>query len=710
MFGLDRQIATMVNFIQTTANKGGDERIVLLHGPQGTAKTSIIRLIINGLQYYSRTANGGIYTFDWVFVEDDFTENVGFELPHRRCKDSKSLAHLTDEDLFIRVPCQMNDHPLMLVPKDKRRSYLEQVVENGHKDIVIPKLLLENELCKNCQTIYDRLLDKYDGDIEKVLNHVQVLRLLVSEIEQIGAATVQPVQNVEANAKLIVRESASYQNIASIFPGISLHQFEGKWVDANRGILHFSDMFKRDPRFHNSLLSAVQEHIQDCNGVQATVDAMIIATSNIEEYAATKGDPTNKALLDRTRVFDIPYLVRISDEKRIYESKFREAGYTEDPSHSEDKHIMPHIREFVAQFAVLTRLYKPSVSFYEDTVTDPATLHIIRDLSPVQKAFIYDDRMPRKLQTSEKKLVTAPNVKRLLREEHNPLEGIKIKKDTVTYMREGMSGISPRRVMDLITDVIGNKEDLEARTKKHKCLGITDFKARMEQIVESGIPGSIMYKDEKEYLNIKYLLNAAINEYDSCIQQDVQWAIIGMPKEELDKNVRDYVTHVQAWIDKTEILNPVTKEYEPPSEKKMRWLEEVLGIKESDAQDHRRSVIIDLAAAYQEARSEAEREGTLEIPQLDLSDIFADYYDYIYESLLDSAIDKMQVTPDELQRSIQWMGTPKEMHINPPAREEIERITANMKKRAPYCDKCAKTALEYVFFDLAMWDMVNPED
>ncbi|MFH0798423.1 MAG: hypothetical protein V1906_03365, partial [Candidatus Woesearchaeota archaeon] len=519
VFGLDRQMATMVNYIQTTANKGGDERIVLLHGPQGTAKTSIIRLLINGLQHYSRTANGGIYTFDWVFVEDSFAENVGFELPHNGSKCSKSLAHLTDEDLFIRVPCQMNDHPLMLVPKDKRRLYLEQVVENGPKDVVIPKILLENELCKNCQTIYDRLLDKYDGNIEKVLNHVQVLRLIVSEIEQIGAATVQPIQNAEANARVIIRESTSYQNIASIFPGISLHQFEGKWVDANRGILHFSDMFKRDARHHNSLLSAVQEHIQDCNGVQATVDAMIIATSNIEEYASIKSHATNKALLDRTKVFDVPYLVRISDEMKIYASKFKDAGYNEDPLHRMEKHIMPHIREFVALFAVLTRLYKPNAEFYKENLIDDETLEIINNLSPVQKAFIYDDRMPQKLETYAKKLITASNVKKLLREEHNPLEGIKVNKDTVVYEREGMGGISPRKIMDLITDVIGNKEEVEVRLKKHKCLGINDFKARLEKIVESGIPGSVKYADEKRYLDIKYLLNAAITEYDSCIQQ-----------------------------------------------------------------------------------------------------------------------------------------------------------------------------------------------
>ncbi|MFH0798237.1 MAG: hypothetical protein V1906_02385, partial [Candidatus Woesearchaeota archaeon] len=195
---------------------------------------------------------------------------------------------------------------------------------------------------------------------------------------------------------------------------------------------------------------------------------------------------------------------------------------------------------------------------------------------------------------------------------------------------------------------------------------------------------------------------------DSCIQQDVQWSIIGMPKEELDKNIMEYVTHVQAWIEKSVVFNPMTKEYEPPSEKKMRWLEDIMGVKESESAQHRKSVIVDLAAAYQDARSEAEKDGISGVPQLDITVLFSDYYDFIYESLLEDSINRMPVTLEELQRSIQWMGTHKEMHINPPAREEIERITSNMKKRAPYCDKCAKTALEYVFFDL-MWELTQED-
>lgn len=706
VFGLDRQIANMVNYIHTTANKGGDERIVLLHGPQGTAKTSIIRLLINGLQHYSRNPNGGIYTFDWVFVEDEFAEDVGFKLPHSRCKCSKSLAHLPDDDLFIRVPCQMNDHPLMLVPKDKRRAYLEHVVENGHKDVVIPKILLENELCKNCQTIYDKLLDKYEGDLAKVFNHIQVLRLLVSETEQIGAATVQPVQNIEANARLILREGASYQNLAALFPGIALHQFEGKWVDANRGILHFSDMFKRDAIHHNSLLSAVQEHLMDFNGVQATVDTLILATTNIEELVAVKGVPTNKALLDRTRVFDIPYLVRITDEMRVYQSKFKEAGYTESLDYKKDEHhIMPHIREFVALFAVLTRLYKPNHEYYDSSV-DNETLSIIKYLTPVQKAFIYDDRIPQDLLPDEKKLITSPIVKRLLREEHNPLEGVKMnKKNGVVYVREGMGGISPRKVMDLITDILGHKEESESRERKYSCLGINDFKARLEKIVEAGIPGFVTYEKENKYLNIEWILKASIIHYDSKIQQDVQWAIIGMPQGELDKNILEYVRHAQAWVEKSTIYNPITKEHEPPNENKMNWLENILKCKTQDQREqHRRDVIIQIASAYQDARSNAEKEGIAEVPQLAVPELFEDYYELIYEHLLGDAVDRMNVEPEELQRSIQWLGTSKDQFINPPARTEIDRIIDNLKKRADYCNKCAKSALEYVFFDL-MWDL-----
>jgi PrkA AAA domain. len=38
---------------------------LLLHGPVGSSKSTIVRRLKRGLEHYSKTEAGALYTFDW---------------------------------------------------------------------------------------------------------------------------------------------------------------------------------------------------------------------------------------------------------------------------------------------------------------------------------------------------------------------------------------------------------------------------------------------------------------------------------------------------------------------------------------------------------------------------------------------------------------------------------------------------------------------
>ena len=52
-------------------NNGSERRVLLLHGPVGSSKSTIARLLKQGLERYSRTEEGALYTFGWK--EEDGT-------------------------------------------------------------------------------------------------------------------------------------------------------------------------------------------------------------------------------------------------------------------------------------------------------------------------------------------------------------------------------------------------------------------------------------------------------------------------------------------------------------------------------------------------------------------------------------------------------------------------------------------------------------
>ncbi len=69
IFGLDVHLNKLVNVFKAGASRYGPEkRVILLHGPVGSSKSTITRLLKKGIERYSKTPEGAMYTFSWVNV------------------------------------------------------------------------------------------------------------------------------------------------------------------------------------------------------------------------------------------------------------------------------------------------------------------------------------------------------------------------------------------------------------------------------------------------------------------------------------------------------------------------------------------------------------------------------------------------------------------------------------------------------------------
>src|SRR5687768_4881818 len=64
IYGLDRPLMQLVNTFKSAAQGYGTERrVLLLHGPVGSSKSTIARLLKRGLEDYSRIDEGMIFSF-----------------------------------------------------------------------------------------------------------------------------------------------------------------------------------------------------------------------------------------------------------------------------------------------------------------------------------------------------------------------------------------------------------------------------------------------------------------------------------------------------------------------------------------------------------------------------------------------------------------------------------------------------------------------
>jgi len=335
IFGLEIPLMRLVNFFKGAAKGYGTEkRVLLLHGPVGSSKSTIVRRLKKGLEHYSKTDVGALYTYDWYLGQID--DHAMF--------DPRQVAELDWEK------CPMHEEPLHLIPVEHRERFLTQMNEGRPDD---EQIKIVGDLCPVCRYHFRELMRRYDGDWSRVISHIRVRRLLFSEQDRVGIGTFQPKDEKNQDSTELTGD-INYRKIA-IYGSDSdprAFNFDGEFNIANRGIIEFVEMLKLDVAFLYDLLGASQEHrIKSKKFAQTDIDEVIIGHTNEPEYRRLENNEFMEALKDRTVRIDIPYVTKLRDEERIYNRDFNRKRVR--------VHIAPHTLEVAAMWAVLTRLEDP---------------------------------------------------------------------------------------------------------------------------------------------------------------------------------------------------------------------------------------------------------------------------------------------------------------------------------------------------------------
>lgn len=326
IYGLDIPLMRLVNVFKSAAlGYGTERRVILLHGPVGSSKSTIARLLKKGAEGYSKKPEGALYSFDWTYEEkrDGVTHKVS-------------------------AACPMNEEPLHLIPVEWRGKALTDLGINP------ASVNTGGELCPHCRFIFRDLMQQHGGDLEKVLSNVKVRRLILSEKDRVGIGTFQPKDEKNQDSTELTGD-INYRKIAEYGSDSDprAFNFDGEFHVANRGIIEFIEVLKLDVAFLYDLLGASQEHkIKPKKFAQTDIDEVIIGHTNEAEYKKLLNNEFMEALRDRTVKIDIPYITKLSAEIRIYEKDFN-------GNKIRGRHIAPHTLEMAAMWAVATRLEEP---------------------------------------------------------------------------------------------------------------------------------------------------------------------------------------------------------------------------------------------------------------------------------------------------------------------------------------------------------------
>ena len=79
IYGLNQPVMKLVHLFKSAAKSYGTQnRVLLLHGPVGSSKSTIVRLLKKGLEAYSLKDEGALYSYSWKIVDSDGNESWFF--------------------------------------------------------------------------------------------------------------------------------------------------------------------------------------------------------------------------------------------------------------------------------------------------------------------------------------------------------------------------------------------------------------------------------------------------------------------------------------------------------------------------------------------------------------------------------------------------------------------------------------------------------
>ncbi len=553
--------------LEKFVHEGTSNKLIFLHGPNGSAKSTLVRAIGRGLQHYSGLDEGALYRINWVFPTQRTTQGgIGFGGKSQAENTISTFAHLPDELIDAKLADELRDHPFLLIPPETRQKLIDDLLISKAKtddDFAVADYLRYGRLSHKNRSIYEALLASYQGEYQKVLRHVQVERFYIQHRYRSSYVTVEPQLSVDATERQITVDR-SVSALPTALQSVSLYEYGGELVGANRGLIEYSDLLKRPLEAYKYLIATVERASVNLPNATVFLDLVFIGTSNEIHLEAFKQIPEFQSFKGRLELIRVPYLRDFRQEQEIYQQRVQEAAGT--------KHVAPHTAYVAALWAVLTRMRKPQPDRYSAEVSET-----IAKLSPVEKAELYALGTPLGGGASAKsKLLTAT------------LMQLRSESDTQPVY-EGRVGASPRDLLGVLYNA--------ANSNQYTYLSPFAILDEIEHLITQPSVYEFLREDSQPggFHDHAGLLKQAKERLLERLDADIQNALGLVTEQEYERVFLRYVTHVMHWTKKEKVQNPSTGVPEDPDEGMMQNIEGILDVG-SDPKEFRHDLISKIGA------------------------------------------------------------------------------------------------------------------
>ncbi|MBA2665288.1 MAG: serine protein kinase PrkA [Bradymonadaceae bacterium] len=687
LVGQERTQERVFKLLDNFVREGEINKLILLHGPNGSAKSTFIDTIMRALEFYSHAEEGALYRFNWIFPNEKIASgaSIGFGGMSARTVDKSTLetfAFLDEQEIDAKISSDLKDHPLLLIPQDQREALLLRFIQSAvvpssiderqkerarrsldakkgkKKDteeerdqespFALSAYILRGDLSHTSRQIFDALLTAYRGDFQKVIKHVQVERFFISRRYRSGAVTVEPQMRVDAGIRQLTVDR-SLSALPASLQNQTLFEPSGDLVDANRGMIEYDDLFKRHPDLNKYLLATSEKATVSLENRILHLDMILMATGNEDYLDAYKQTADYASFKGRVELVRVPYLLDHTVEEIIYREQLASLNFV--------KRIAPHTTFVAALWAVLTRLNRPQPDGYPSTIRD-----VVSKLTPLEKADLYArGKVP-------------PNIGPERARELKSIIAQLMEEGGGTSEYEGRRGASPREMKMILLNASQNDA--------YPTLSPLAVFDELEELVrDPSVFPFLQMKPDGDYHRHDRFINTVRERYLDIIDLEIRSAMGLVEEDRYQQLFSRYIDHVSQSLKGEKVYNKLTSTYENPDEEFMREIEATVNMEE-DADDFRHSLISSIGAF------------SIDNPgvKVDYLVIFPNLFEKLQEAFFSERAKQIQ----KIEENLLTFFEDEQPQLSKSELESVETTLTNLKERYNYCDESAREAVAFL--------------
>ncbi len=644
-FFADRLFANnLVNMTKSFKRSAQQNKLYLFEGPPGSGKSTFLNNLLTKFEKYTATPEGTIYEILWRLDK----RALGWK-PEKMTKNTSQRL-----DDFLEIPCPSHDHPILIIPKEYRKDFLEELIsDKKFKEKLFNskeyEWIFKWDACTICDTLYQELLEKL-GSPEKVFEMVVARQYKFNK--RLGEGiSIFNAGDPKPRFDMVHNEDIQKQLVEILGRGTRIKYLFSQYAKTNNGIYALMDIKGYNKQRLSDLHGIISEGVHKVGEIEENVRSLLFGIINPEnkEEIQTK---EMQSFLDRVDYISIPYVLDYEVEGEIYKNIFGKDII---------KKFIPGVFENFAKVIISTRMNEGSLALEEILSPDDYSQYCDMSLL-LLKMDLYRGKIPSWLSEEHKKQLTAKKLREILKEsKEEGNKGISGRKSIEYFNRFFLAYSSDRRMIDMemVTSFFNNLR-LETGQK----------------LIPMGF------------------LESLKNLYDYGVLQQVKESLYDYNEERVSKDIQNYLHGINFDEDSDkEIVCHYTGESFKPNENFFRIVEDRILGSRIDGSVGRKQFRKEIQSEYvsQTLTREIRIEGKKITETKLYSYLFDAYLSKLKENVLDPFVDN-----DNFRDALRDYGTREFKTYDKKIQDDITFLLNNLITKYGYTKESARQICLYV--------------